>query len=160
MSTNPESPKGFLKKILSMGTVVSMPSSSTEQMNRGTASAIEELRAIGLGSCGTVFEVPTTELAYKKGPDVKAIGKDFNLTNKVHNAIFETRSLLEEAFETLTIPQTPMCHEFMVPDSTAWWNTNLQRFPRPHRNNGAVFLVDRILPLPGSPRSSYQAVLR
>ena len=108
----------------------------------------ENLRIIGLGSCGTVFEIPDTELACKKGTKEFNMWKDFCLTNRVHNAAQEARNILQDAFPMYTIPRTPLCHEYHPVDEDMFWSTNLQRFPASHRNKQPLFIVDRILPLP------------
>ena len=82
---------------------------------------------------------------------------DFKLTNIVHNATLDTQSLLQEVFAEMTIPRTPMCHEFRLPESTTWWIANLPKFPRSHRKSGAVFLVDRI---PRLPQKAREALIR
>ena len=117
-----------------------------------TATALreepEDLRIIGLGSCGTVFEIPDTGLACKKGTQGFNMWKDFCLTNKVHNAAKEVREVLQEAFPESTIPCIPLCHEYYTVNDDMFWGTNLQRFPASHRNKQPLFIVDRILPLP------------
>lgn len=152
---SPEHPSEVLKSTLSCKSNVSTSFNLAERMNRVRAVATKhELRVIGLGTCGSVFELPGTDIAYKKGPDTLAMWNDFRLTNAVYNAVRETRDMLQEAFEESTIPYTPRCHDFHLAESAAWWNANLQRFPQDHRRPGAVFLVDRILPLPQEMREA------
>ena len=152
----PSQPSATLKRTLSVKSVVSTASSFAERMNRDRArtSQSQELRDIGLGSCGSVFEIRGTQLAYKKGTDTASIWNDFRMTNTVHNAVVETQVLLQEAFPQATIPRTPMAYEFMLPDSDIWWKANLTRFPKSHRKRGAVYLADRILPLPQQVREA------
>ena len=107
-----------------------------------------DLRVIGLGSCGTVFEVPGAELAFKKGAIERDIWNDFCLTNKVHNAIKQVRTTLQEAFPESTIPRTPLCYEYHTVEHEAFWAYSLQRFPASYRNKQPLFTVDRIHPLP------------
>ena len=107
-----------------------------------------DLRIIGLGTCGTVFEIPGTELACKKGTKEFNMRNDFCLTNRVHNAAQEARGILQEAFPRSAISRTPLCHEYYPVDDDTFWLTNLQRFPSSHRNKQPLFIVDRILPLP------------
>src|SRR5438034_5306621 len=114
----------------------------------------QELRVIGRGSCGTVFEVPGTEWAYKKSQDMTALWTDFNLTNKVVNSVMQTRHMLEKGFEGKTIPRVPACHQFWLPDDLEWWKRNKQRFPADEQREGAIFLVERIPPLPKSTREA------
>ncbi|MCJ1461502.1 hypothetical protein MMC07_000099 [Pseudocyphellaria aurata] len=146
----PESPSELLKRALSVESVVSTKSSFAERMNRARNRPVEDkpdYRIIGLGSCGTVFEVPGTQLAVKKGPDTKAMRNDFLLTNRVYNAIADTRDFLQDAFPERTIPKSPQCPDFMLSSSKDYWDANRDKFPKSHRETGAAFQVDRILPL-------------
>lgn len=142
------SPSGFLRRTLSVSA-----SSSFKRMNQAQAKADDEkqgYRIIGVGSCGTVFEIPGTQQAVKKGNDTKAIWNDFLLTNKIHNAIADTREVLQDTFPKTTLPKSPQCSYFWLPESKDYWSANLERFPRSHRDIGAAFQVDRILPLPAT----------
>ncbi len=73
----------LLKRTLSVGTVVSTTSSFAERMNGARFEVVDHfhLRDIGRGSCGSVFEIPGTPYAIKKGANTGAIWNDFNLTN-------------------------------------------------------------------------------
>ena len=152
--TEPEDPRAVLKRYLS---VDSTPSSLAERMGRAAKSRAipgPDYRAIGLGSCGSVFEIPGTEFAIKKGKDIKAIWNDFCLTNAVHNAISNTRDLMQTSFPEKTIPKTPFCSLFRTPNSTNYWETNVAKFPTSHREPGTLFQVDRIMPVPQPVRES------
>ncbi|KAL8683126.1 MAG: hypothetical protein Q9224_006713 [Gallowayella concinna] len=104
---------------------------------------------IGLGSCGSVFEVPGTEIAVKKGKDTKALWNDFRLTNAVYNAFEEVRFSLRVTFPENTIPKVPFCSTFLTPKSL-----DLRRFPSSHHEAGAALFMDRILPLPQATREA------
>lgn len=106
------------------------------------------VRTIGLGSCGTVFEIPGTELAYKKGTNEAGIWADFCLTNKVHNAVRDVRDIMHKAFPNSILPKTPMCHAYHTTSDDEFWSANLQLFPKDHRTKQPLFMVDKILPLP------------
>ena len=108
----------------------------------------EDLRIIGPGSCGTVFEIPGNKLAFKKGTSVLGIWSDFRLTNKVHNAVSHIRTIMQEAFPHSTIPMTPLRHNHYPAGHEKFWSENIQLFPASHRTRQPVFTVDRILPLP------------
>ncbi|MCJ1403054.1 hypothetical protein MMC11_006277 [Xylographa trunciseda] len=114
-----------------------------ESANEGS-----EYLTIGLGSCGTVFQILGTDFAVKKGKDVKAMCNDFLLTNRVYNAMADTRELLQGEFSNRTLPKIPQCVEFLLPDSKDYWEDALYKFPRSHREIGAAFQVDLIRPLP------------
>ena len=118
------------------------------------AKANLELRVIGLGSCGSVFEIPGSTLALKKSSNVTALWNDFGLTNTVYNSLLDTQAVLQQVFPDRTIPRTPKCHEFFLQSSASWWEANLDRFPQEHRTPAAVFSVDRILPLPEVTRNA------
>jgi len=139
-----------LRGSLSLRSTISTTSSFTNRLERATKSADErgEYGIIGRGSGGTVFEIPGTEHAIKKGSNTQTMWNDFLLTNKVHNSFAETRDLLQEKFPQYVIPRTASCIDFWLPDCISYWSTNLQRYPASHRDAGAAFLVDRILPLP------------
>lgn len=92
--------------------------------------------------------MPGTALAFKKGTHASEIWKDFSLTNKVHNAVQDVRTMLQEAFPCSTIPKTPLCHEYHPIDDEEFWSHHIKRFPAGHRKKQPLFVVDRILPLP------------
>ena len=112
----------------------------------GSIPDAECLRTIGLGSCGTVFEIPGTELAYKKG--TAGIWGDFCLTNKVHNAVRDVRDVMHKAFPNSILPKTPLCHAYHTTSDDEFWAANLPLFPEDHRTKQPIFMVDKILPLP------------
>ncbi|KAI4128285.1 MAG: hypothetical protein LQ347_004239 [Umbilicaria vellea] len=153
--TSSEHPSEILRRQLSIHSVISTTSSFAERMNRASGrTEDQEYRIIGLGSCGSVFEIPGTEIAVKKGKDLDAVWNDFILTNTVHNAHLDLRNLLQEAFPSNTAPKTPLCTFFHLPTSRKYWDTHLHKFPASHREVGATFQVERILPLPQSIREA------
>lgn len=146
-----EPPIQLLKRALSTKSVISPTSSFASRMQRVASQFVseqEELRIIGLGSCGTVFEIPGSELAYKKGTSESGIWTDFCLTNRVYNAVQNVQTKMQEAFPFSTIPKTPLCHDYHSADDENFWSKNLQRFPPGRRTKQPLFKVDRILPLP------------
>lgn len=156
-ATGSENPSEVLRRGLSVRSVFSKSSSFAEAMNHAKGRAtkeVSEYRVIGIGTCGTVFEIPGTEFAIKKGSDTEAMWKDFLLTNRVHNAIADTREVLQDAFPETTIPKTPRCDEFYLPGQKQYWAANLKQFPMSHREIGAAFKVDRIPSLSKSIREA------
>jgi len=150
-----EPPIQLLKRALSTKSVISTTSSFASRMQRvALQSKLErgDLRIIGLGSCGTVFEIPGSELAFKKGTSESGIWRDFCLTNRVHNAVQNVRMMMQEAFPYSTIPKTPLCHNYHSVDNEKFWSNNVQRFPPGRRTKQPLFTVDRILPLPQKAR--------
>ncbi|KAL8802982.1 MAG: hypothetical protein Q9182_003470 [Xanthomendoza sp. 2 TL-2023] len=141
-----EGPNEILRRYLSVRSVISTTSSFAERMNRARNEEHEYIE-IGLGSCGSVFEIPGTEIAVKKGKDAKAMWNDFKLTNSVYAAFNEVRNALQDSFPDNTIPRVPHCTMFRTPKSLA-----LQRFPASHREPGTAIFMDRILPLPQATR--------
>ena len=152
-----ESPKEVLQRTFSTRSVISTTSSFATRMQAASTprplSATVPYRVIGLGSCGSVFEIPGTEFALKKGPDAMAISNDFILTNRAHAAVDACKGILEQYFSPLTIPRTPACWDFYPPTSD-YWTQNLIRFPLGHNTRASMFRVDRILPLPQASREA------
>ena len=117
-----------------------------------TADERGDFKIIGLGSAGTVFEIPGTELAVKKGADEMALLNDFFLTNSVHIAFAKAKDTLQSLFPDLVVPKIPLGLNFMTAKSHEYWKANRSRFPESHRDPGAAFEVTRILPLPQAQR--------
>ena len=150
-----ESPSEVVKRTLSAYSVISTSSIFARRLNaERLAQQNLEFRVIGLGSCGSVFEMPGTAIAFKKSSNTDALWNDFRLTNMVHNAFIDAQMFLQQAFPERTIPRTPMCHEFFLKNSASWWAKYLSRFPEQHRRESAVFSVDRILPLSQATRDA------
>lgn len=144
-----DSPRALIKRALSVRPSVPSASGNGEMIRAdGKHGNKSEYRIIGLGSCGTIFESSGTKFAIKKGDNVKAIWTDFLLTNRVYNSILETRDILQDAFPERTIPHCVRCNEFWLPDSTAYWDANLENFPPLYRTRSVAFHMDRIPPLP------------
>ena len=150
-SSPPEMPEKTLSQILKRALSTSVVSTFATRMGRSALQSTRKadcLRMIGLGSCGTVFEIPGTELAYKKGANEVGIWGDFCRTNKVHNAVRDVREMMHKAFPNSVIPKTPMCHSYHLISDDEFWSANLQLFPETHRTKQPLFMVDKILPLP------------
>lgn len=111
-------------------------------------------KTIGLGSCGSVFEIPGTELVVKKSSNTEALWNDFTLTDTVYNAFQDSRDLLQDAFPDNTIPRASRCNSFYPPNQKLYWKKNINKFPASHREVGAAFEADRILPLPQTLRDA------
>ncbi|KAL8841487.1 MAG: hypothetical protein Q9170_000870 [Blastenia crenularia] len=119
------------------------------------ADSDEYHRIIGLGTCGTVFQIPKTDLALKKGGAESSIWTDFCLTNIVHHAIRDVHAILQKSFPYVTLPMAPLCHEFYPTDDNEFWSpSRLQQLPSSHRTKGAAFTVDLIQPLPQATRDA------
>ncbi|KAK5046829.1 hypothetical protein LTR84_007183 [Exophiala bonariae] len=144
----PESASGILKRPLSVGTAHSTVSKFAEREHTARLTApTSELRDIGRGSCGSVFEIPGTAHAIKKGTDVRSIWNDFNLTNLAHNSCVASTNLFKYSFPNPQIPRVPKAEMYNSPESEDWWRFNLLRFPKADRTEAAVFYLDRILPV-------------
>lgn len=135
---------------------MSTSSSFAERTNRarGINANEKDYRIIGTGTCGTIFEIPETESALKKGNHTDALWRDFLLTNRVHEAITETRAVLQDAFPDHALPRSVGCSSFFLSSSSTYWDSTLDRFPRSHRTRSAVFEMDRTRPLAQSIREA------
>ncbi|KAJ5888170.1 hypothetical protein N7495_008211 [Penicillium taxi] len=67
----------------------------------------DEFVVIVQGTCGTIFEIPGTEPAYKKGRDRASLWNDVNFTNTACRAVMVTKSRLEKIFPNISIPRVP-----------------------------------------------------
>lgn len=147
----------LLKKTLSTRSVLFTPLSYAQRMQKAALKSEggkSTLRQIGLGSCGSVFEIPGTEIAYKKGTKELDIHRDYRLTRKVHEAVAHVVPMLQKAYPELQMPKTPQCHDFHAVDDDSFWTENLQRFPMEFRTRQPLFTVDHILPLPKATRKA------
>lgn len=143
-----ESPTEILRRNLSVHTIVSTSSSFAERMEKAR-SPHQSLNVIGRGTCGTVFEVPGTESAYKKGQDEEALWNDANLTSLAYHAVADAKSTVAEIFPSQSVPRVPGIYGWVSDEEKeTWWKDNLHRFPKSENKIGSVFIVQRILPLP------------
>ena len=161
-----ESPLEILKRLQTPTTSTLAAQKTTISSPRRLSSAYDryhpsrELRIIGLGSCGTVFEPSQTSpsaLAIKKaGPNttrpLKSLWNDFCLTNRVHNASLSLLCRLQEAFPDAEIPITPCAHCFRLDNDQGFWQSEstctFGTFPDRHTGKHPAFTLDRIPPVP------------
>ena len=137
----------------STSSLASLLSRSTDRPSSPAQS--EHLRVIGLGSCGTVFELSGTELVFKKGTKRQSIWQDFSLTNHAHYAAQDVQGTLQNAFPSAVIPQIPFCHRFHeASDESFWTEDRLRQFPCRHQSRQPLLLETQILPLPKSVREA------
>ncbi|KAF2001210.1 hypothetical protein P154DRAFT_433459 [Amniculicola lignicola CBS 123094] len=146
-------PVEVLKRTFSIHSVVSTSSRFADRMMKATLNSEVHLNVIGRGTCGTVFEVPGQEIAFKKGRDKDALWNDVNFTSMACNAVIETRSSLENLFRNISIPRIPVVQAWVrAEDLGQWWKENKARFPKGDDEEGYIFQVQRILPLAKSSR--------
>lgn len=147
----------ILRRTLSVRSISSTSSSVAERMHRTKFLQNTAFVVIGRGTCGTIFQIPGTESAYKKGSDKDSLWNDANLTNTACRAVIETKTCLQEIFPNVSIPRVPIVTAWISEnDLDNWWGENLSRFPE-DTHVGYLFQVQRILPLP---ESSRQALIR
>ncbi|MCJ1244059.1 hypothetical protein MMC30_001256 [Trapelia coarctata] len=95
-----ENPSEVLRRSFSANNAALVLPNLAERVNRVSAGETDvnsQLRVIGLGTCGTVFELPGTNIAYKKGVDTLVMWNDFRLNKTVYNAIREAAGMLQKA---------------------------------------------------------------
>ncbi|KAJ5207515.1 Protein of unknown function DUF3669 zinc finger protein [Penicillium cf. griseofulvum] len=147
----------MLRRTLSVRPIILMSSNFGEGMERPKFDHSAVLTVIGRGTCGTIFEIPGTESAYKKGSDEDSLWNDANLTNTACRAVTETKTCLQEIFPNTSIPRVPVVTGWISGnDLEHWWQQNLSRFPE-NTQIGYLFQVQRIWPLP---RPSCEALIR
>ncbi|KAK2772179.1 hypothetical protein FQN53_004710 [Emmonsiellopsis sp. PD_33] len=155
ISEGPSYFKEVLQRSLSVNTVVSTGSSFAERMNAARYIKGQKYVCIGRGSCGTVWEQPGTEIAYKTSPHHRALWADFHLTNQVHTSFLQVEHLMETAFPGITVPRVPSASHFFTPASP-WWDAVESKFPSGEVLKGAhaAMQMHRILPLPSNTREA------
>lgn len=154
-ATSSFSARDVLRHSLSVKSVISSSSSFAERMNAARSHENQKFICIGRGSCGTIWEQPGTEDAFKTSPYSNALWVDFLLTNRVHNAFLRVQELMESTFTGITVPRVPKASRFFTP-SNQWWNFNRGKFPLddvPH-DSSAAMRVHRVLPLPSHVREA------
>ena len=143
----------ILKTLLcTKSSVLTENASSESEVAYDTRESI--FRNIGLGSCGSVFEVPGTQVAYKKGTKYPDVFRDFILTNKVHKSAANIRRALQENFRDLTLPNIPRCYEFHSAADENFWDAKINHFPEGYRSKQPLFSVEHISPLPTDGREA------
>ncbi|EXJ91275.1 hypothetical protein A1O1_04385 [Capronia coronata CBS 617.96] len=154
-----EAAKDILKRTLSVKTANAATDIISERtgLSKSLGSNQYPLRDIGRGSCGSVFEVPETVYAIKKGAGTEAIWNDFNLTNCAYNSCLTSLGLFEYAFRGRRVPRVPKARYFNGPDADGVWTAIISRFPEADRTRAAAFYLDHILPVP---RVTRQALVR
>ncbi|KAL6715454.1 hypothetical protein ACLMJK_006415 [Lecanora helva] len=146
-----ETPPNLPARKMSMRSVVSTSSSSPERTTKAMAKPADDrgtFRVIGRGTVGTVFEMPGTEIAVKKGRDQQALYNDYYLTSHVFTSFQKAKHRLQDLYPSLVIPKSPACLRYKTQESKDYWSTNLSRFPSAHKDPGAAFEMDKILPIP------------
>ncbi|RVX72675.1 hypothetical protein B0A52_04073 [Exophiala mesophila] len=140
----------ILKRTLSVATVKSTTSSAVDRMKaaRDKPSHQHKLRDIGRGSCGSVFEIPGTPYAIKKGASTAAMWNDFTLGSRAYNSHLFSHGLFERTFGGRRVPRVPMPQSFNGPAADEFWTANIELFPDGDQTRAAAFSLDRILPVP------------
>ncbi|KAJ4317626.1 hypothetical protein N0V94_004850 [Neodidymelliopsis sp. IMI 364377] len=161
-STDQESLYATLRRDLSMESLVATTSSTMKCMETAKPFQGGPLAVIGRGTCGTVFEIPSTEVALKKGSNKDGLWTDANLTNTAHLAVIESKARLESVFPHLSIPRVPKVLGWLGEDEMdSWWKEHQEIFPKdpvgcrePMHDSkpGYVFYAQRIPSLPSSSR--------
>ncbi|EXJ70599.1 uncharacterized protein A1O5_06669 [Cladophialophora psammophila CBS 110553] len=146
----------ILKRTLSVGSKQSTSSGLAERMNGVRFDSVDHLglRDIGRGSCGSVFEIPGSAKAIKKGANRQAIFRDFHLTGRAYNSYLIWAGLFRDSFPERRTPRVPRAHTFHSPEAREFWTANLSRFPEGDQTIAAVFYVERILPVPALTREA------
>ncbi|KAH6625522.1 hypothetical protein C7974DRAFT_455705 [Boeremia exigua] len=120
---------------------------------------------IGRGTAGTVFAIPGTEFALKKGSVRASIWADSQMTNIACNAVMECKSTLEYHFPGLSVPRVPRVHDWVVEgDLEEWWDANGARFVNtrtaPGIDDARRAYVFRTLRIPSLPPPAIAALIR
>ncbi|KAJ5888347.1 hypothetical protein N7495_008388 [Penicillium taxi] len=147
--------RNSLQNTSTVRSVVLTSSSFAERMEAAKLLKGNQLVVIGRGTCGTIFEIPGTETAYKKGSVKESLWNDVNLTNTACRAVMATKDILQEVFPEISIPRVPVVTGWVGENQISeWWQKNSARFPTKDAKSGYLFQIQRILPFPKSAREA------
>lgn len=152
-------PKESLARLLSTRSILSTSSSFAERMQtlRATDARTTLLRNIGTGTFGAVYEIPGTDIAIKKTLKAPSmLAHELELANEVYQAWNQASFVFNgvEELSGLMLPRVPWYGrdhgiEYDI-TKDPWWTQNKDRFPSEDGADkpGALFFVERIMPLP------------
>lgn len=118
-----ETAEACLKRMLSIKSVISTTSSFARRQ-QAALSATAPFKEIGTGSIGKVFEHPGTTFVYK-------LPLSDNPAKLWNNYLMHQR--VKQGFDSLPYVdgqvEIPQCHWYATPNTQAFWDENLDRFP-------------------------------
>jgi hypothetical protein len=140
-----ETAEASLKRLLSLRSVVST-SSSFAQRQQTASAATAIFKEIGTGSIGKIFEHPGTVFVYKLPliDDNKKLWNNYIMHQKVKKS-FDCLDYIDGQVEI------PQCYWFATPQTRAFWEDSLDRFPFDQqfpKISRHVLCMERIFPLP------------
>ena len=107
--------------------------------------ANKPFRDIGRGTCGSVFQIPDSTDAIKKGADEGAIRNDLDLTDAAHSSYINCSRLLDH--KEHLVPRVPRVRDLKEPGEDEFWTENIARFPEGDQTRGTAFHIEHILPV-------------
>lgn len=141
---NDLTPDAILHRALSISPVVSTTSSCITMQQEASQSDIQrQLRAIGAGTCGTVFERPLTLEVIKRAK----LGYEEALFNDCvrHKEVLES---FARRCSLVGLLHVPKLLAYIDEGETEFWTENGYLFPWVYQTPSALLLTERILPLP------------
>lgn len=152
-SEESDTPEMTLQKHLSIRSVISTTSSfAKRQQTASEALAQQSFRAIGVGTCGRIFEQPGDPLVIKLEVPHSYGGRNLQNDFAMHQRIFAAFKKHQQALDLdVHVPQP---FQFVPKSDEDWWDRNGERFPVAHRKPAAIIFMERILPLPRKVREA------
>jgi hypothetical protein len=138
------SPKLTLKRFLSVRSTIHTTSSFPERQ-QAAIGARSQFRSLGAGTCGRVFEVPSTTDIFKvanyPGQETDQMWNDYLMHSKISD-VLENWGRDRLAFR---VPR----HKYFVGEKdNIWWSENLDRFPAQFlKRHSNLLCTERICPL-------------
>ena len=138
-----DSPRNVLRKTLHPG--LTLPAAFLAEEASYTSSDISsEMRIIGYGGCGIIFEQPGRINVIKKG--LKTVDDDLHNDYVSHLAIEASFDELVDTFANL--PCLPRVYHFISARDSSWWEKNMHRFPKRNATRDNLLFSERIPPAP------------
>jgi hypothetical protein len=141
--SEPSTAEETLHRSLSLRTVISTTSSLVTRRQVATECGIPQgFRAIGAGTCGTVFDIPGSVQVVKraKGGWEKQLWNDCVSQKRVLEAFEKHTKLIGDLL-------VPYVVSFISADDLKFWKEHGQYFPETHRSPAALYITQRIPPL-------------
>lgn len=147
LATN--SPRNVLRKTLHPGATV--PAAYlAEEASCTSTDTTSEMRVIGYGGCGIIFEQPGRTDVIKKA--IKTVDDDLHNDYVSHLAIEASFDTLADTFGSL--PCLPRVYHFISARDPSWWENNMHRFPKQNATRDNLLFSERIPPAPAIVRDA------
>ena len=138
-----DSPRDVLRKTLHPA--LTLPDTFlAEEASFTSTNTSSEMRIIGYGGCGIIFEQPRRIDVIMKA--LKTVDDDLHNDYVSHLAIEASFDELADTF--VSLPCLPRVYHFVSARDSSWWENNMHRFPKQNATRDDLLFSERIPPAP------------